>query len=47
MPRTSQQRSGDFAEQRALRLLQQRGWRLLSRQWRCRWGELDLVASKR
>ncbi|MCS5690502.1 YraN family protein [Cyanobium sp. FGCU-6] len=46
MPRTPQQRSGDFAEQRALRLLQQRGWRLLSRQWRCRWGELDLVMAK-
>lgn len=46
LPRTSQQRSGDFAEQRALRLLQQRGWRLLSRQWRCRWGELDLVMAK-
>ncbi len=35
-----------WAEQRALRLLEQRGWRLLSRNWRCRWGELDLVMAK-
>ena len=44
--RSSQQRLGDWAEQRALRLLRQRGWRLLDRQWRCRWGELDLVMRK-
>lgn len=38
--------AGGWAEQRALRLLSQRGWRLLDRNWRCRWGELDLVLSK-
>lgn len=37
---------GRWAEQRVLRLLQQRGWRLLDRNWRCRWGELDLVLCK-
>lgn len=37
---------GAWAEQRALRLLCARGWRLHSRRWRCRWGELDLVVSK-
>lgn len=42
----SRQRVGRWAEQRALRLLQQRGWRLVSRNWRCRWGELDLVCEK-
>jgi putative endonuclease len=26
--------------------LQGRGWRLVSRNWRCRWGELDLVVAK-
>ncbi|MFM7549217.1 MAG: YraN family protein [Cyanobacteriota bacterium] len=38
--------AGAWAEQRALRLLVQRGWRLLDRNWRCRWGELDLVLHK-
>ena len=46
MARTGCQRSGSWAEQRALRLLQQRGWRLQNRNWRCRWGELDLVLAK-
>jgi putative endonuclease len=44
--RTTTRRQGDWAEQRALRLLRQRGWRLLARQWQCRWGELDLVLAK-
>lgn len=44
--RTAARRQGDWAEQRALRLLRQRGWRLLARQWQCRWGELDLVLVK-
>jgi putative endonuclease len=38
--------AGGWAEQRALRLLRQRDWRLLDRNWRCRWGELDLVLQK-
>jgi putative endonuclease len=46
MPTTTRQRQGRWAEQRALRLLQGRGWRLVSRNWHCRWGELDLVLSK-
>lgn len=46
MPLTSRQLEGRWAEQRALRLLQDRGWRLLARNWRCRWGELDLVLGK-
>ncbi|MCT0219979.1 YraN family protein [Synechococcus sp. CS-1329] len=37
---------GAWAEQRALRLLRQRGWELLASRWRCRWGELDLVLAK-
>lgn len=46
MGRTERQRSGSWAEQRALRLLCARGWRLEDRNWRCRWGELDLVVAK-
>ena len=46
MPATSRQIQGRWAEQRALRLLRQRGWRLLASNWRCRWGELDLVCEK-
>lgn len=38
--------SGPWAEQRALALLREQGWWLLSRNWRCRWGELDLVMAK-
>ncbi|MFN9658875.1 MAG: YraN family protein [Cyanobacteriota bacterium] len=46
MPPTPSQLQGRWAEQRALRLLRSRGWRLQSRNWHCRWGELDLVLSK-
>tara|TARA_B100001758_G_scaffold158456_1_gene136579 strand:- start:392 stop:760 length:369 start_codon:yes stop_codon:yes gene_type:complete len=35
--------SGRLAEQQALQQLEAKGWRLLDRNWRCRWGELDLV----
>jgi putative endonuclease len=42
----SRQGRGAWAERRALDLLRRRGWRLLSRNWRCRWGELDLVLAK-
>ncbi|MFZ9228268.1 MAG: YraN family protein [Prochlorococcaceae cyanobacterium] len=35
-----------WAEQRVLRLLLARGWLLVARNWRCRWGELDLVLTK-
>lgn len=46
MAATAEQRSGTWAEQRALRLLRRAGWRPLARQWRCRWGELDLLLFK-
>ncbi len=46
MASTTQRRSGTWAEQRALRLLRDRGWRPLAWQWRCRWGEIDLLVHK-
>jgi putative endonuclease len=43
---TAQRRWGTWAERRALRLLTSRGWRPLAAQWRCRWGEIDLLVHK-
>lgn len=33
-----------FGEDAAQELLERRGMQVLARNWRCRWGELDLVA---
>ena len=38
--------SGSWAEQQALQQLEAQGWRLLDRNWHCRWGELDLVLER-
>ena len=37
---------GAQAETLVSSLLQQQGWRLLDRNWSCRWGELALVLHK-
>lgn len=36
-------KTGTLGELVVAQWLEQRGWQLLDRQWRCRWGELDLV----
>lgn len=36
-------KSGDQGEAAAARFVEARGWTVLERQWRCRYGELDLV----
>ena len=38
---------GDRGEILVAKLLQANGWEILETQWRCRWGELDLVACDR
>lgn len=43
MARSPTQRLGDAAETRALGHLRDAGLRLVERNWRCRFGEIDLV----
>ena len=38
------QRLGQIAENHACRFLQARGYRIRERNWRCRFGEVDLIA---
>ena len=38
---------GDRGESLVAQLLQANGWKILETQWRCRWGELDLIACDR
>ena len=40
----SQQGIGELGEQFVARCLEQNGWIILAQRWRCRWGELDIVA---
>ncbi len=42
--RSRQQLVGDRGENLVGNYLRQQGWQILSQQWHCRWGELDLVA---
>ena len=37
-------RRGDWGEQAVAEALERRGWTVLERQYRCRWGEIDLIA---
>ena len=40
----AKQRVGELGEHFVAQCLEQRGWVILARRWRCRWGELDIVA---
>ncbi len=47
LPRgASLQNTGDAGEGWVRQYLCQQGWQILAQQWRCRWGELDLVARR-
>lgn len=41
--KTPEQSKGQIAEEQALNFLQRRGLRLIERNYRCRYGEIDLV----
>ncbi|MGK7889867.1 MAG: YraN family protein [Leptolyngbyaceae cyanobacterium] len=43
-PRASRQTMGEWGEVLVSQWLQQLGWQILAQRWRCRWGELDIVA---
>ena len=44
MPPSSKKQLGDRGEALVAAWLQQEGWSIVAQQWRCRWGELDIVA---
>ncbi|NJL99998.1 MAG: YraN family protein [Synechococcaceae cyanobacterium RM1_1_27] len=44
--RTSRQRIGDSGEELVAHHLLSQHWQIVAQQWRCRWGELDVVAHK-
>lgn len=44
---TDNQRLGRLGERLAVQQLQRDGWQILDRNWRCRAGEIDIVASER
>ncbi|MEN9201866.1 MAG: YraN family protein [Thermostichus sp. DG_1_6_bins_120] len=44
--RISPQQTGDAGESWVRQYLAQQGWQILAQRWRCRWGELDLVATR-
>jgi putative endonuclease len=37
---------GALGEQLAVEYLTAQGWRVLARNWRCRYGELDVIATR-
>lgn len=37
---------GLLGEELVAQWLTQKGWRIIERRWRCRWGELDIIAMK-
>lgn len=42
----STKQDGDWGEALAAQYLSERGCRIVEREWRCRFGEIDLIAEK-
>lgn len=47
-PQKSQEKStiGILGENLVAQWLQDRGWAIIARRWRCRWGEIDIIAGE-
>ncbi len=43
---TQKRQFGDMGEEFAAKYLEQKGYKILERNWRQKWGELDIVAAK-
>lgn len=46
MPKTEKQKTGNLGENLACRFLEERGFKIVERNYRKKWGELDIVAEK-
>ncbi|MDB9529006.1 YraN family protein [Oscillatoria sp. CS-180] len=46
MAQTLKKQLGDRGEAIVAEWLRRQGWRIVTRQWHCRWGELDIVACR-
>ena len=46
MPKTQKQKVGNLGENLACRFLAERGFKIVERNYRKKWGELDIVAEK-
>lgn len=44
--KTQKQALGQIGEETAVNFLKNKGYRILSRNWKCKFGELDIVAQK-
>ena len=46
MPKTQKQKTGNLGENLACKFLAERGFKIVERNYRKKWGELDIVAEK-